>query len=67
MKKWPQIWIFVVLAAALLTPVTDADSVSLPDSVLPLDHLYKYTFTDFEGGGAADHGSVTEKEVGARI
>lgn len=27
MKKWPQIWIFVVLAAALLTPVTDADSV----------------------------------------
>lgn len=50
MKIRPQIWIFVVFAAALLSPVTGAlaDSASLPDSVLTLDHVYKYTFTDFE-------------------
>lgn len=49
MNKLPQIWLYVVLAAAF-TPTTGlhASSTPLPDSLLTVENVYKYTFTDFE-------------------
>lgn len=50
MRKLSQIGFYAVLAAVLLLPTMRvlADNPSLPDSVLTVDHVYKYTFTDFE-------------------
>lgn len=50
MKKRLQIWLYVVLAVTSLAPATDAyaDNPPLPDSVQTIDHVYKYTFSDFE-------------------
>lgn len=50
MKKRLRIWLYVALAATTLTPTKDAlaGNPPLPDSVLTIDHVYRYTYSDFE-------------------
>ncbi len=50
MKIFSKKWSFVIQAAVLIVSATGACAadLSLSDSLLTVDHVYKYTFSDFE-------------------